>query len=367
MSEKHNRFIQLGSGLLLSVALLGCSSSPIEAVSEKIYVRATASPTHMSTRQKWILYSRQLQSPSNPNVFQYDLFYTELDKLQKEHRLTTSDANEMNAQISPDGKSIALYSDQITTTNPLGFNHILKMDLQTKQVEQLTEDDGSHYYDPTWSPDGKTIAFKKDEGEGKIDTNERGRIWLMDSDGKNKRELPVLYNGQPLRGEMWKPAFRADGESLFITVGVDRNGVNTSHLYQVAIDSGVAEKLTSDDGSSHWFPAPHPKDVNLIAFTSNKPGADQIYLLDIEQRITTQITYHEVQLNDPLKTNLQLDINDPAWNVDGTKITAVASYVLDVNAPDLRQYDVVEVDPKTGSFTKITNTGNTELSPWYRN
>jgi len=77
--------------------------------------------------------------------------------------------------LSPAGDSIAF---DLRDT-PGGVSHIYKMALAGGAPVQLTSYTASDYR-PTWSPDGREIAFAREAGD-------RVELWVMDADGGNQR------------------------------------------------------------------------------------------------------------------------------------------------------------------------------------
>ena len=78
----------------------------------------------------------------------------------------TSGAAERNPSWSPDGKTIAYFSDasgeyQLYLHDQTGFKAPTVIDLGP---------DPSYFYDPTWSPDSKHIAY----------TDKHLRLWMLD-------------------------------------------------------------------------------------------------------------------------------------------------------------------------------------------
>src|SRR5690349_22894689 len=76
---------------------------------------------------------------------------------------------------SPDGKKLVFISMLS------GKEQLFTMDVDGKNIVQLTRDDADHE-DPAWSPDGKKIVFV-------LITKERTSIAMMNSDGSNVEVL----------------------------------------------------------------------------------------------------------------------------------------------------------------------------------
>lgn len=332
--------IKAGGIVMLAATLGACSGKQIEATENK--------PIPPITTQKLILFSRNIHGKR-------DLYRLNLVTKDEENLTNTNDAEEWNAQVSPDGTWAVFYGDMTTQDNPGGKNILWKIDFaNNNKVSPLTkglDTDGNvidqHWYDPTISRDGKTIACKLDKGA----ENEHGKIYLMNIDGTNIRELIVKdTDGNLVVGQMWKPEFNRDDTKLFITVGED----NDSELYLVNIDGTNAIRLTTDTNSD-WFVAQNPSDPNEIAYTSNESGYDEIYTMDIRTGETTRITFES--MNNTAE-NKSIEVADPAWSKDGNYITAVEN--------DGQQYDVVIMDRDGKNLRHLTQTqgeGNDELSP----
>lgn len=134
------------------------------------------------------------------------------------------------------------------------------------QATILTE--GIEDGEPTWSPDGKKIAFSSYRGG----TN--SQIYVMDADGSNVEALTT-------RGSNFSPTWSAygsqiaftDGHQLF-TMNSDGSNVNMITLY----DTGLYGLSWSPDGTK-------------IAFTSDIPGKGAaIFTIDTSDWKTSQLT-----------------------------------------------------------------------------
>jgi Tol biopolymer transport system component len=122
-------------------------------------------------------------------------------------RLTDDPAYDDQAALSPDGKQLAFVSSRGT-----GFADIWVLDLQTKKVRNLTHSPAS--FRPSWSRDGKWIAFSSDRNTpvrrdgDRFEQSHAISIYLMRSDGTNVRRITSAdkFAGSP----KWSP----DGERI---------------------------------------------------------------------------------------------------------------------------------------------------------
>lgn len=280
----------------------------------------------------------------------YNIFRKELESTSEPEQLTFGSSDKMNFQIAPDCTWGMYYSNEVSKTNPNGAYQLWKFDLihQENRPIQLTSavQEGQildqHWYDPTISPDGNTIACKLD----KLAINGHGKIYIMNRDGSNPQELVLKdKDGNEIYDETWKPAYSCDGKSLYVTVGKDNN----SHIYKVNSDgSGVAIKLTPDDGFSHWFPAPHPNDNTKLLYVSNRNGSDQIYCIDVTG------VQKDIQL-----TGGGNESGDPSYSSDGSKITFL------IRIGD--NYNVCTMNADGSNVKVVTQTPFKELSPIFSN
>ena len=153
-------------------------------------------------------------------------------------------------------------------------NHIYIYDIAEEKLTQITSGD----YDdsePSWSPDGKTIAFVSNRSEHP-DRNYNTDIWLVSADTTDKGQKLTQLTSHP--GPDSSPIWSPDGKWIAYTTASD--GVySISQLAIVAATGGSTNILTkdldrrvsqiefSDDGESIYFTYPDSgaRHLGLIA------------------------------------------------------------------------------------------------------
>ena len=134
---------------------------------------------------------------------------------------------------SPDGKRIAFVSHR----DEKGKYDIYVMDADGKNQQRLTENPG-YDRDPSWSPNGERIAFVSDRDGNK-------EIYLMDADGKNQRRL--TRNPSPDTNPSWSP----DGQRIVFVSHRDGN----YEIYVMNADGARQVRRRTKDGRDDTDPA----------------------------------------------------------------------------------------------------------------
>ena len=203
-----------------------------------------------------------------------------------QQNLTNNRAGDWNPSWSPDGKRIAFVSDRDEILDIHGFPtyEIYVMDADGKNPQNLTNNRAGDW-SPEWSPDGKRIVFMSYReghfiGDFEDTTSE---IYVMDNDGGDEQRL--TENRKNDRGPSWSP----DGKR--IAFSSDRKGDWLNYeIYVMDDDGGNLQKLTENrknDGGPSWSP-----DGKRIAFSSDRGGNRQIYVMDTDGRNQQQLTNH---------------------------------------------------------------------------
>jgi Tol biopolymer transport system component len=194
-------------------------------------------------------------------------------KYDREIRL--SEVHEViNPTWSPDGKQIA-FSALIG-----GFNDLFVYDLDKSALRRLTTDPFTEM-DPAWSPDGRRIAFATDRFTTNLDVLKPGPLKLafLDVASGAVTQLGGFDNAKNI-GPQWAP----DGQSLFFIS--DRGGI--SNIYRIAANGGrttqLTNMLTGASGITSLSPAMSAARGRLL-FSAYEEDNYNIYSLDTSEQL----------------------------------------------------------------------------------
>ena len=172
---------------------------------------------------------------------------------------------------SPDGKRIAF------SVLHNGFSDLDVIDLDTGAVRPLTSDAFADLH-PAWSPDGRTIAFSTDRFSSSLETLTFGefRLASIDVESGTIRALPGLPGAKHI-----DPHWSQDGSSLYFIA----DGDGTNNVYRLALDSGeifqVTDVSTGVSGITALSPALAVAGrTNQLAFSVYRQGAYEIHIVD---------------------------------------------------------------------------------------
>ena len=187
----------------------------------------------------------------------------------------TNDPNEdWYPSWSPNGKRIAFMS--LRDGHVIDFAptyEIYVMDADGDNPQNLTNDRNDDRY-PSWSPDSKRIVFVSERpGHFRSKLGITSEIYVMDADGGNQQRLTEN------RKNDWYPSWSPDGKR--IAFAADRKGdFENFEIYVMDADGGNPQNITNNrngDSSPSWSP-----DGKRIAFSSWRDGNSEIYVMDAD-------------------------------------------------------------------------------------
>lgn len=203
----------------------------------------------------------------------FEIYVSQLTPGSREVQITSDGGQNLAPAWSPDGKLIAYCS-----TNRGGIWLVPALGGVAKQLTQF----GSH---PRWSPDGQSIAFESD-AISQIEPNQRAMppsvLWSVPSQGGEPRRLTKVGNPPGGHGA---PSWSPDGKRIAFTAG-DFNSANLT-IWSMSLDgsdlkrlvTGAFDPLYSPDGKRIYF----AKDYGLwylpISPDSGEPAGEPLQLI----------------------------------------------------------------------------------------
>lgn len=237
--------------------------------------------------------------------------------------ITTTPGLALNPTFSPDGNTLAYSSDQGG-----GFELYAKPLAPGGREIQITFD-GNLNLEPAWSPDGESIAYHSDK---------RGGIWLISALGGTPRQLTEFG---------CRPAWSHDGMMIAFQSESFHDLIqpyaSSATLWLVSSQGGEPKQITrpGQPVGGHLCPAWSP-DGKRIAFLNANLTSYQIWSVEVGTEQSNQMT-----------PNGSGDKADLVWDTDGKSIYFTMGMML------LK----LRIDPATGSSVgkpvKVADLGAT--------
>lgn len=306
---------------VVALALVGCDGSttgqgaatvPSAGPSES----ATPSATPSATSSGLIAYSRF----TGTSLTTAALEASRLDGTdQVALTRPTTNVKDQDPAWSPDGAKIAFDRETPKTGCGTGCvtREIFVLDIATRTPKQLTTSpaaascgtgatQNSCHYDPSFSPDGKKIAYAGTVGTA---SDAPTAIWVANADGSDPQQVTKPPTGDVDSGPSWSP----DSASIVFN---RRAGQNAS-VVTIKADGTDLHQLTPASGHFGDHPAWSP-DGSKILFRSNFTESTTTF----EQSDLFTVTPAGTNLAPITQTLGSIEYLAGAWSPDGSQIIA---------------------------------------------
>ena len=175
------------------------------------------------------------------------------------------DSPKYRGVFAPDGEDLALVASVAEATD------LFRVRRNGRQLVRLTDNKKVIDVAPSWSPDGKQIAFVSDRSG-------TPQIYIMDRDGGNQRR--ITYQSSYSATPAWSP----DGR--WIAYSVRAEGQFDLYLIDPAGEVNIPLVVhRRNDQSPSWSP-----DGRKLVFSSNRRGRSDLYVIDVNSRRVQRLT-----------------------------------------------------------------------------
>ena len=250
-------------------------------------------------------------------------------------RLTNN--NSWGPSWSPDGRRIAFVSnrDDPDPNDDDRINDIYVMNADGSGVTRLT-DNSARDWRPSWSPDGRRIAFVSNRDDPDPNDDDRiNDIYVMNADGS---DVTRLTSGDIADVPAWSP----DGQRIVFYSTRDTG--YPGEIYVMNADGSDVTRLTSNDVLDFdpvWSP-----NGQRIVFYSERDGNREIYVMNADGSDVVRLTHR-----------LDHAEWDPVWSSNGRWI------VFSSGTWDPRVFEIYIMKADGSELMQLTNLGTYSSEP----
>jgi dipeptidyl aminopeptidase/acylaminoacyl peptidase len=209
---------------------------------------------------------------------------------------------------SPDGTRIAFVREAPAEPGKARNSDVYVVDARAGgRAKALTDFDGPDGGRPSWSPDGKWLAFTRGD-EPKYSAYHLNRLAVVPSDGSAPARVVTTSFDRPVSSVR----FTADGRSVLATVADDRQ----EQLVRIRVADGTVEPIADGRRVVSGFSSLADGRTALLLTTPDR--APEVFARDAGTGALRQLSHH----NDSLFAQLQLaPVSDfTSKSDDGTEV-----------------------------------------------
>jgi Tol biopolymer transport system component len=240
----------------------------------------------------------------------------------------------------------------------LGTQQLVALDL-TGSAIQLNR--GNFVYGSTWSPDGRTIAFRRrsrsvsEPSEGDQTTLAATELDLFSPDVPGE-EVVLLVDDVPATDSVTRrypdgPSWSPDGSQLLFAAQRDSDHYR---IWVMARSGGQARPLLPElEQVTHFYPRWSPVDPARVAYVTDSAEGQDLWVVDLASGERERLTSGELER-----------LESPRWSPDGKRLAFAAEPRATATDP-APSYDIYVLDPATRERQRITaNAGNNFEPAW---
>ncbi|MCA1623067.1 MAG: S9 family peptidase [Acidobacteria bacterium] len=220
-------------------------------------------------------------------------------------QLTEGDYNHNAPEWMNDSNTIVFSAIRKPDAEYVRFGtEIYAMNVKTNQIRALTDRDGPDQ-EPTISPDGKRIAYIGFDRNS--DTYNVQKLYVMDTDGQNKRVLTETFDRSPF-GLMWS----ANSNDIYFAT----EDKGTNNLYSVGRTGGAVRQITK--GNYQFLPSNMSNNGVITGVLSDAKEPGDVVVMNLKQPAPRKLT----SVNDDLLEGRKLGDVEEIWydSVGGMKV-----------------------------------------------
>lgn len=158
--------------------------------------------------------------------------------LGRSRPLDVAEPDATSYDISPDGTEIAFAADSDTTGIDPNFD-VYVMGIESGEPRNLTTDNPANDTSPIYSPDGRSLAFRRQTLKDFY--ADRARLMVFDRRNEQTRSLTEAWD-RSADGLVWAP----DSASLFGTI----EDAGTLRIYRFSLSGGTPQPITREHSFS---------------------------------------------------------------------------------------------------------------------
>ena len=221
-------------------------------------------------------------------------------KEKQAKQISAGNCNEHSISFSPDGEKICFISN---TTGQPDFNQwsdVFILSIATGEIHKTSNERGSAFQ-PSWSPDGKNIAYLGVSSEFSTNDSpaEDTQLYLVPSSGGAAMNLSASLDRR-IEQVSWDPS----SSSIYFIAG----NAGDTILYRVLLNSGQIEEVIHEKGKIAEYSIGHAGIKMVFTCTDSIHPAD-IFIYDLQNKNKTQLT----QIRDQLSAKCVIQAAETFW------------------------------------------------------